>query len=813
MRAYLLLSTLLFACKDKDGTGSDTAGDGGADGGSSDGGSGDGGEASDGRAWTEGPALPECTAATGSGDLVALSGVVLLPDGPEAGLVVYSRSTGKITCAGGSCDSSGADVVCTEGVISAGLINPHDHLQYNVLAPWQHDGLYADRYEWRADDAYWDYREAYDNIEDELECEIMKWAELRHLVGGTTAAVGSSGDSCINVLVRNLDEDDSASGISGYELYYSSSTVTDSFDENDGEDYSDDLASGSTDAIACHVAEAVGGVGREEIEHMFDIGMAGDGEAFVHATDATTEQLARMRAEGTAIIWSPRSNLDLYAGTTLADVAARLNVPVAIGTDWSWSGSENLPTELSCAWDYLGARGSELGDSDVYAMATSSAAQVLGLDGVLGSLDVGFEADIAVYTYSSQPYRAVIEAGPEDVRLVVLDGHGLYGVADMVATVAENPDWCESVTACSAERSLCVQAAISGDDGQTYDDLESILSAGLAETSMSSDLAYAGELFPLWVCEDTRPSCDPRVTASGDTDGDGVADASDLCVDAWDPTQDDHDGDGEGDACDPCPLDAANGDCPHDADDVDGDGILNDVDGCPWANDAAGGVDSDGDGTNDACDSCPDVANAGNGPCPSSVRSLRDPSAADHPAEGSQVSLSGLVVTAIADGKGYAAQDPDEVDYGGIYVYDLGDASVEIGDLVDVDGTYVEYYGLTELEDATTTITGSTTPLEPIEISDACSIGTDGSLAEAYESMLVRVGATSVTDSNPDGSEDYNEFEVDSCLRVDDLYCSTCWADQPASGTAYGSLTGVLVYSYSDFKLAPRSTADIESAR
>ena len=84
---------------------------------------------------------------------------------------------------------------------------------------------------------------------------------------------------------------------------------------------------------------------------MFNIGLAKQG--FVHATDATIPQLARMRSEGTTIIWSPRSNLDLYAQTTPADIAMNMGVSVALGPDWTWSGSANPSREMRCAQEYL----------------------------------------------------------------------------------------------------------------------------------------------------------------------------------------------------------------------------------------------------------------------------------------------------------------------------------------------------------------------------------------------------------------------------------------------------------------------------
>ncbi len=760
--------------------------------------------------WTRGPDLPDCTPQAGQGDLVALSGVVLGPGGPEAGLVVYRRSTGAIACVGPTCDTTAADVVCTDGVISPGLVDPHNHLQYNVLGPWRHEGLYRNRYDWQSDGDYWDYREAYDAIADTWTCDVTKWAELRELVSGTTSAIGSYGGECIHVLVRNLDEDEAAHGIPGYRAYYSAANVEGRFDVDDGRDFRTALADGTYGAIVAHIGEGVDGSTRPEMEWAFDIGMSGPGFAWIHATDASTAQLARMAADGTSLVWSPRSNLDLYADTTPVDVAWALGVPVSLSPDWTWSGSEHPVAELVCARDWLRARDAAVDDVTLWSWATSEAARAVGLDGVLGVLAPTALADIAVYRWSTEPYRAVIRAAPADVRLVVRGGEALYGVPALAAPLVTHPEWCETVSACGEDRTLCVRAAASGDDARTWAEIGADLEAALGAVTMPEALDYANDLFPLWVCEPTRPSCDPSEPASGDADGDGVADAHDDCPRAWDPSQLDHDGDGLGDPCDPCALSAETDACGDDPADIDGDGVPNETDTCPWLGDT-GQADADGDRRGDACDPCPDVYNPGDGSCPYTVRALQDPTDPDHPTEGTSVLVSDLVVTAVRSGIGYFAQEIGRVEWAGVFVYDAGRAAVARGDRVDVDGVYEEYNGLAEVASATTTVTGTAALPRPLLVSP-CDVATGGGSADRLQSMLVQVEEVVVTDANPDAPDDFGEFEVAGCLRVDDLL----WPDLETTGahrtpgTRYLTLAGVLGYAYANAKILPRDASDLE---
>lgn len=115
-----------------------------------------------------------------------------------------------------------------------------------------------------------------------------------------------------------------------------------------------------------------------------------------------------------------------------------------------------------------------------------------------------------------------------------------------------------------------------------------------------------------------------------DSDGDGITDPTDVCVDVADAGQEDGDADAIGDACDVCPMDAAN--------DADGDLVCADVDNCPDLLNYNQG-DEDSDGAGDLCDLCPNDADDdgdGDGVCGDSdvCPDVADPDQADADGDG-----------------------------------------------------------------------------------------------------------------------------------------------------------------------------------
>jgi len=180
--------------------------------------------------------------------------------------------------------------------------------------------------------------------------------------------------------------------------------------------------------------------------------------------------------------------------------------------------------------------------------------------------------------------------------------------------------------------------------------------------------------------------------------------------------------------------------------------------------------------------------------------------------EDTLVEITGAVVTSPVsyNGEDFFIQDPAGGQYSGILVHNFDGANtaadVEVGDEVTVSGFYVEYFELSEItvSDASyVTVTGTATVPAPAVVSST-DVGTSGSLAEAYEGVLITVEDVEVTTA----ADGYGQFIVDSALMVDDMFF-TGGSPDPTVGTTYTSITGPLNYNFDDFKIEPRTTADL----
>lgn len=768
-------------------------------------------------------------------------GDVLTPTTTYRGGQVVVDASGKIAFVGckADCDADATcaaavakatTVTCPQGVVSPGLINTHDHITYAQNSPfvnssgerWEH------RHEWRKG------LDGHSNIPQPSNpaAAYVQWGELRFLMGGATSTIGSGGQAG---LVRNLDRANLEEGLNQTEVNFDVFPLNDSTPPKgfpgavecsafSGIVKASDLD--SEDAYLPHVGEGINAYANNEFvclsEQNASSNVVVDKSAFIHGVGLTAQQYANMATNGTSLIWSPRSNISLYGNTASVTEAARFGVTIALGTDWVLSGSMNLLRELRCA-DSLNQTyfGKYFSDLDLWMMVTSKAAAVTKMDDVIGTLATGKYADIAIFDGSKhKDYRAIIDAEPQDVALVMRAGKTLYGDASIVGAMP-NVGSCDVVPVCSSSKQICLE----GEIGKTWSALQTAV----------------GNTYDAFFCgtPTNEPSCVPTrgaavdgstvydgSTSADDTDGDGIANASDNCPTVFNPIrpmdtgkQADVDGDGKGDVCDPCPLDANTTTCTgFDASDSDGDGVPNTTDNCPQ-NANATQDDADNDGKGDVCDACPTKANAGNAACPGTIYDIKKGTIA----VGSTVALTNQLVTA-RSAQGYYLQvkqgDTDYdatlgATYSGVYVYDTAN-TVKAGDRVTLStATIANYYDQIQLTAPSATVVTSLgeAPPAPAVVLPA-DVATGGAKAAAYESVIVEVDTVSVTSITPSvGTGDTtpnNEFVVNGSLRVNDaLYLI---APFPTVGQTYTALRGILDYRNNDSKLELRDANDVVGA-
>lgn len=775
-----------------------------------------------------------CDATTADPNLVMIqAGTILMPDAVyRDGYVVVDRSTNQITCSGCDCATEGAGattVTCADGVVSPSLINTHEHITFSLSQPQPVEGERFDhRHDWR--EGARGHSRISRSPGSSSAREAVLYIELRNLFAATTSITGSVSRADATGLLRNLDRSDLLEpGVSGVDVDYRTFPLGDASGtlRADGCDaYNIDRDSRLSAGIYMpHVAEGIDNEARNEFLCLSSSANGGTdlveaNTSIVHGIGLTANDIADFGANGAKLIWSPRSNISLYGMTARIPLFKYYGITIALGTDWSPSGSAEMLRELKCA-DFLNTEyfNGALTDRELWLSATGNAAVAMGAENQLGSLRSGMVADIAIFDGTQNTdFRAVIDAAPGDVNLVLRGGEPLVGDANLVEALVPSEEIaeCETLSICGNSRRVCAER----DSGLTIAQIRDAVdpdSYGPIGTDGLFDEAYCNQPPLEPTCVPERPMEFDAISAT-DADGDGFADAEDICPAIFNPArpieegaQADVDDDTFGDECDTCPLNEGEMCEMFDPDDRDGDGTDNASDNCPGiAN--MDQADADGDGIGDVCDTCPNFDNTNADYCPATIYELR----AGTFTTGDKVRIEGAVVNAVGEDEFFIQVDPDEANYpgvenSGIQVY-LANGTVTTlpaeRAIVDIVGTLGEFGGALQLEFVETlTANGQRAELPPFTVVTPSEIATGGTLADDLQGTLVRMTEVTVTNPNPDAPDDFGEFEVGGALRVDDLLFEV--TPRPSLNDTLVLLQGVMHFSFSNAKVLPRKETDI----
>jgi 5-methylthioadenosine/S-adenosylhomocysteine deaminase len=339
-------------------------------------------------------------------------------------------------------DFADAPRIDTGGTLYPGLIDLHNHFVYNVLPLWTVPRLYENRTQWPRAGTY--SPEVTLPVRALAEAArsaraIVRYVEAKALVGGTTTGQGmrtrvNGGPRLFRGAMRNVEETKDArlpeAGTRVPNLYVNPERVL---------SFSNSL--NSRTAYFYHLAEGVDDAARRTFTDLVDNDLVRPSLVGIHCLGLDPHDLGALAKAGAKAVWSPLSNLLLYGKTIDLHAVAQAKLPLAIGCDWSPSGSKNLLQELKVARWVAQAQDGALGAAELVRAVTVGAASILGWSPYVGCLAKDSFADVLVIAGADgDPYEHLIDATEPDVALILVHGIARYGDSDTMTRLHTTPE-------------------------------------------------------------------------------------------------------------------------------------------------------------------------------------------------------------------------------------------------------------------------------------------------------------------------------------------------------------------------------------
>ena len=325
---------------------------------------------------------------------ILLTGTVVTPDAilDPGWVLVVGRRIARVSADRPSAHD--AVTLDTDGIVLPGLVDLHNHVAWNAFPRWSPPTRFANRYEWRRDPAY---RRAFSGPRRELLrhslCDMSTYGEVRAIVGGATLIQTSPRTPCFHGLARNLDAADGFPRRESIEpVRHRHVLDIDDLSRGAARRISRSLGDGAAAALFVHLAEGqrADRSSRAEFGTLVRLGLLTSRTVIIHGTALGPDEFRAMARVGAALVWSPRSNIELYGETT--DIAAALEhgVTVALAPDWAITGSSNMLDELRYAVRHIGASAAGALDPRRWLdMATRTPARISGVADQVGALRRG----------------------------------------------------------------------------------------------------------------------------------------------------------------------------------------------------------------------------------------------------------------------------------------------------------------------------------------------------------------------------------------------------------------------------------------
>jgi len=328
-------------------------------------------------------------------------------------------------------------------------------------------------------------------------CDMERYAEVKALLGGATSVVGSYGPSdadpnrneCVKGLARNLD---AFSGLYTdrlnaeplrYDVFPFEITWQQAQAIRDG------LGNRQLKSVIFHVGEGKDASADREFRMLKARGFLRPGVNVIHGVALKEPEFREMGANDVGLIWSPRSNIELYGVTADVESAKASLVTIAIAPDWSPTGSSGILDEIRYAYKWAVDQPHEIfSEADFLRMASANPAKMAAASDQIGNLATGMMADFIILPRrGSEALRALVESEPASVRVVVVGGHALLGDPDLMRQFSPGKNF-ELVTVCGRQKALDI---LDDTGGQSLASIESRLKSTMQ--ALGTELARLSE--------------------------------------------------------------------------------------------------------------------------------------------------------------------------------------------------------------------------------------------------------------------------------------------------------------------------------
>lgn len=143
--------------------------------------------------------------------------------------------------------------------------------------------------------------------------------------------------------------------------------------------------------------------------------LLGERSVFAHGVHLCDAECARLAETGSAIAFCPTSNLFLGSGLFNLPMAEQHKVKVGLGTDVGGGTSFSILQTLNEAYKVMQMQGARLSPFKSLYLATLGGARALSLEGRIGSLSPGHEADFLVLDLNATPLLSYRLAQARDI--------------------------------------------------------------------------------------------------------------------------------------------------------------------------------------------------------------------------------------------------------------------------------------------------------------------------------------------------------------------------------------------------------------